>query len=306
MKNLIIRSYHILRYLQIARNNNQYHEKTNVDNIMLFLESEKDIYEQEIGVSPRSIHRSIAYLTKDIELPIKYDKGGEQYFIKYDSSFKEKEARLNLLYHNMTNLFVRDSSSEVDILYAKQNTNGIKHFISLNKAIKNRTVIRLSYQKYWQSSADTFEVEPYALKEFNYCWYLLAKREGKFRIYAVDRMKLASAMNKTFERDKSFKAKDYFKDMFGIIREKGPAEEITFRAETYKANYIRNKPFHNSQKEIFENDEYVTFQICVKVSFDLMQEFLKHSPEVQIISPNYVKNRHIDLLNQAIENYQKL
>ena len=91
---------------------------------------------------------------------------------------------------------------------------------------------------------------------------------------------------------------------------------ITFRTTRKEANFLRDLPIHNSQKElnireirrkfpdIAIGEDEVYFEIFVCTDDALIMEFCKHAGRLEVLSPEPVRNAVAEELRKALELYR--
>ena len=82
---------------------------------------------------------------------------------------------------------------------------------ALLEALKEQRTLKFTYAPYWSEAPyDYSGVQPYALKMFERRWYLIARRDGDYRIFALDRMSKVEQQAETYKRDPKFDLKEMF------------------------------------------------------------------------------------------------
>ena len=136
--------------------------------------------------------------------------------------------------------------------------------------MKENCVIGITYYNYWKGEEYDLELQPLCVKLFRQRWYMVAlstnpdfNHDGP-RIYALDRIRTLSKKDETFKMPKNWDANEYFDGCFGIIaNEQTDREYIKLKASAAQANYLRDLPLHESQKEIERNDNYSIFSFFI-------------------------------------------
>ncbi len=140
-----------------------------------------------------------------------------------------------------------------NVLFENRCQSGTQHLFGLLHAIKNGLVIKFSHKPHYQAEALQHEAEPYALKEFNGQWYLLAKDNNNncLKTFGLDRITDLEITKMKFYFPDNFKAADYYEHCYGVTvpddSECDP-EEIIIETTAKQAKYIKSYPIHQSQK----------------------------------------------------------
>ncbi len=72
-----------------------------------------------------------------------------------------------------------------------------------------------------------------------------------------------------------------------------------------QGEYILAQPLHPSQQTLELNKEFITVQINVKVTYDLIREILSHGDNVRILSPESLRHEIRDTLKNMVHLYRK-
>lgn len=166
--------------------------------------------------------------------------------------------------------------------------------------------VRLTYQPYMSEKQDIF-VHPYHLKQYNNRWFLIGKAEGKEHLqnYAVDRIKGIVHLSKPYiESEIDFS--NYFDDVIGVSVNENPIEKIIMKVNKKRYPYIRTKPLHPTQDVIEENenDDYVVISIDVKVNNELITTLLSYGPDIEVLSPDSLRNLIIERIKTMYDTYK--
>lgn len=184
-------------------------------------------------------------------------------------------------------------NSEI-MLFEKRKSRGLEHLNGILHAIQNRIIISVQYTKYWEESPQKRILEPYALKEFKYRWYLLANEKndkGFFvKTFGLDRITDLEITKSTFKKE-NFDATKIFQNSFGIISTLGQSpEEIILSFTKYQGKYIKSLPIHTSQEILIDNETELRIKLNLVPTFDFKQEILSYGENVIVISPRNFHN----------------
>lgn len=148
-------------------------------------------------------------------------------------------------------------------------------------------------------------LQPLCVKLFKRRWYVLALLpDGRKRIFSLDRVKWLDLTDNRFEYPDDLNPSDYFHDVFGIIAgiDRKP-EDIVLRAYAELPGYLRSLPIHHSQVEIASNHEYTDFKLRLIPTFDFMQEILLHRDQLEVISPQPLREEIAALIYKMSYKY---
>lgn len=182
------------------------------------------------------------------------------------------------------------------------------------EALRTRTALRLTYQKFADSQPYTAVVEPYALKLDNGRWYLLARKNGAPRLqsFAFDRCKaLRLVEGRHFDFELPFDPHTYFAFSFGVFTTPKP-ESVRLRVygETY--NFLHTKPLHHTQQERLLSGSPETdlascvweFSYTICPSIDFRNELLRWGGGIEVVAPASFRESIKNALLSAVGRYE--
>lgn len=239
-------------------------------------------------------------------IEISYSRGRNVYFIDSEElEIYEENVFDNLLLVEA----YRETKNHGDIMsFEPRKSRGLENLHGLIHAIKNRKILTFTYQKFWNEEKRQRSVEPYALKEFEHRWYLLAKdfepKEGQnfMKTFALDRISDLDIKNKTFKREE-YNAAEAFKNSFGIIAPNGEeAQEIILWFDEHQGNYVKSMPLHHSQQILEDNENGLKIKLFLVPTYDFEREILSFGNRVKILEPESFKQKIKTETQQMLEN----
>ena len=238
---------------------------------------------------------------------IECNRSTNRYFVGYSDDVSDENAENAWLINtftvnNMLSLGKERLSGRVSV---EDIPSGHKHLTSIMEAMTDGNEIRIEYQKYTRSQADTYTLRPYAVKEFAKRWYIVAYclERSALRVYGLDRIVSMEMTDRTFEMEEGFDVDELFATSFGIYLPEGPGQTITFKTSATEAKYLRDLPIHGSQEEIYSDEDSVTFSIFVCPNQNLIMEFCKYGSRIEVLSPASVRKEVATELKNAAEKY---
>ena len=114
------------------------------------------------------------------------------------------------------------------------------------------------------------------------------------RVYGLDRIQAIESSTEKYKIPKDFDAERYFKNTYGVSFADDQPEEVKVKISAYQANFLRSLPIHASQEEIECNDEFSIFRYFVVPTFEFMQELRKYGSELEVLSPQSLRDEFID------------
>lgn len=149
-----------------------------------------------------------------------------------------------------------------------------------------------------------YEVVPLFVRMFKQRWYLTCQPVGKeyLSTLALERMSDLTTGD-VMEPTITVNAEEYFSDCYGIIHQLEP-ERIVVRAFWPQNAYIKEVPIHHSQTIVDDNENWTDFSLYLRPTYDFKQELLWHRDKLAVISPEWLREDMIDILNRMIESYK--
>ena len=248
-------------------------------------------------------HREAILDTFGIEIKCDRSLG---YYIANSDDLEGDGIRQWLLESLSMNNMLNESSDMRDRILFEKIPSSQKWLPVIVNAMRDKKAVELTYQSFTREEPSTFIAHPYCLKLFRQRWYMLARSEDydKPRVYSLDRIIDAHQSRQGLKRPKSFDAKSFFDNYFGIIigTDRKPCE-ILLKVDESQVKYFDSLPLHESQRKVEETNEYSIYSYHFAPTFDFEQEVLSHSHFVEVISPEYFRDEIKADLQKALERY---
>jgi predicted DNA-binding transcriptional regulator YafY len=188
------------------------------------------------------------------------------------------------------------------------NLRGLEYLDQIYQAIIKKTVLKISYQSFKAKQPTDVEFHPYLLKEFNNRWFILGRKGGQRKVinYALDRIQGIELLpNKHYHENDSFDPDTFYRDVVGVTVMQGMRpEKIVFRVNKKNAQYVITKPIHHSQKLLSQDEDGATFELFIKVNFELERIFLGYGNTLEILSPPKLRQRIKAVFEEAMGIYE--
>ena len=189
---------------------------------------------------------------------------------------------------------------------ANDNIEAMNHIGILFSAIANKQVLHILYQPFGKSTRE-YVVCPYYLKQYNCRWFLFAQTIGcqsnSISNFALDRIvHIEFTTGKYIDSDIDFT--EYFDDIIGVTNSDEPAERIVLAFTPSRFPYVISKPLHPSQK-ITDRDK-CQISIEVKPTKELYQHLLSFGADVEVLSPESVRQKMYEEIEKMIQRYSPM
>ena len=197
-----------------------------------------------------------------------------------------------------------DSAAVKDRLVLENVPAGLEYLDAIITCIKTNTRLRMGYQKF-DTEGYVKTVCPYALKLFHQRWYLLARTEDdQMRIYALDRITMATLTDESFHIPADFSAQGYFSEYFGVLTDSStPMQHVIVRAHRWTPNYLRTLPLHHSQRELASTPDYTDFSFDIRPTSDFLGQLLSHGAGIEVREPQELRKKMRGLIEENLKRY---
>lgn len=92
---------------------------------------------------------------------------------------------------------------------------------------------------------------------FQQRWYVVINDDFGCTPFSLDRITEMELMDKSFEMDPGFDAKEYFKYCFGVrVNETAKPSKVLLKIAAFQRDYIRHLKLHHTQKELETYEDY--------------------------------------------------
>ena len=271
-----------------------------------YLSIESEIQAYNFNISKRTFQRDVADIRTIYNIDIQYDFSRRVYFIQYDDK-PEVSERILEAFDTFNALNITDRLSNY-IHFEKRKPTGTENLYGLLHAIKNRVQIKFSHQKFWDAEPTQRVVQPYALKEFNNRWYLMANdlKDNKIKSFGLDRISKLEITKEGFHIPKDFDVNQHYKYCFGIV---GPnvqqPTEIFLSFNPVEGEYIKSMPLHETQEILKDNEDELLIKLRLFITHDFLMELLSHGDQVKVIKPDKLIADITSTYQKALSIYEK-
>ncbi len=184
--------------------------------------------------------------------------------------------------------------------------SGTRYLTTIIEAMRTRHVLEITYQRFDAAVGHQMKLIPFCIKVFKQRWYVAGRSSdhGKeIRIYALDRIKDMNVLDETYNLPKSFNAKRFFRNYYGVFA--GSEEKpqlVRIKISAKGACYLRSLPLHHSQKEEESTAEYSIFTYYIVPTLDFVQELRTHGAQLQVLTPESL----VESFRKLAKDYRKL
>jgi len=276
------------------------------DEIESMLELESEITGYNLKVSQRTIQRDIQQIASLYNIEIKNDRSRNVYEIAHDGSDAYKNRMMESF--EMFNALNLSSSLEQHIIPEKRKPLGSENFHGLLHAIKNKLEITFTHRKFWTGAEapTTRRVQPLAIKEARYRWYLIAKdhKDGEIKTFGLERITNLEITRTGFTPPENYNPEKAFRYCFGVVGDASKPERVVLSFTVEQGKYIQSLPLHHTQKTLIDNEQEYRIELYVHPSYDFVMELLSVGNQVRVLEPESLRNQIMKGLEDALGNYK--
>lgn len=179
-----------------------------------------------------------------------------------------------------------------------------KNFQTVAGALLQRRHLSINYHGRGNDQTSQREISPQRLTHYRDNWYLDAFCHVRkdLRSFAVERITDAKMLQSTCHDVPEKQLDAHFSSAYGIFAGL-PQQQAVLRFTAERARWVADEQWHPEQKGIFlENGSY---ELCIPYSDprEMVMDILKHGAEVEIVSPNALRQEVVRQLQAALVRY---
>lgn len=207
-------------------------------------------------------------------------------------------------------IYAEKSNTQPVIHFDKnENLKGLHLLEEIYQAIIKKIVLVITYKSFKSMEERIFNFHPFILKEFNNRWFLVGIRNINQPIVnlALDRI-ISIDYNLNLDYiEKKFNPDLFYKNVVGVTVNTGlQPRRIELWIDTYNAPYVITKPLHNSQRLIKQNEDgSIIVHLFIIHNYELERILLGFGESLEVLRPQYLRNRITSILSNALSRYQK-
>ena len=182
--------------------------------------------------------------------------------------------------------------------------SGQRFLTPVMQAMLDGAVLSLTYKKYESKQAEVRTIHPYAVKEFEKRWYVVAYSEEAdgLRTYAMDRISALTPTGAHFQMPKAFDVDRLYESCYGIYLP-DPGQQpvlVKLRATEREAAYLEDLPLHPSQLRTGPTE----FALRVIPNPAFVMELLRHGNRLEVLDPAELRETLKEEFKKAYHIYE--
>lgn len=257
-----------------------------------YLSLQSELEEYDFNISKRTFQRDLNDIREVYKIDIQFDKSQKHYYIDSDEH-PEINERILEAFDTFNALNMTDRLSGY-IHFEKRKPQGSEHLMGILHALRNNLRLRFSYHSFDTSGITVRVIEPLALKEFRYRWYVLGKdlKDNKIKTFGLDRVTDLDVTKQNFTQPEDFNLNDYYKHCFGIISPNAvEPSNVELEFNQVQGMFIKSLPLHESQKVIRDDDKRLVIRLKLFLTYDFVMELLSFGGNVKVVKPVKLKEQ---------------
>lgn len=262
-----------------------------------------------IEIPKRTFHKWRIAIEEMFGLIIENENRGEyRYFILNDDEIKKKGIKSWMIDTVSTSNLLINNVSLKDRIILEDVPSGREYLQPILGAMKQNRLIHITYYNYWRDDERQYYLMPLCVKLFRQRWYMVGQvwASGERLTFCLDRIKDFRFSSHTFDYPDDFSPEEYFDGCIGVITENVAIEEVELKVSSNQANYLRDLPMHESQREMERNNEYSIFTLRVRPTFDFQQELLWNRDELEVMKPLWLRKEMAEIVKRMWNKYNTI
>ena len=297
------------------------------------------VLQEKIECSRATVNRIIQELREYFNAPLEYDRerNGYYYALKPGETFElpgvwfsasELYALLTaqqLLEQAQPGLFefqIKPLKQRIEKLLTAQHGNGNEiasrvrilrmagrnvqpeNFKTVAGALLQRKRLTISYHGRGNDQTSQREISPQRLTHYRDNWYLDAFCHVRkdLRSFAVERISDAKVLKSKCHDVPEKQLDAHFASAYGIFAGL-PQQQAVLRFTAERARWVADEHWHPQQQGRFLEDGRYELQIPYSDPRELIMDILKHGAEVEVVSPNALRQEVVRQLQAALARY---
>jgi predicted DNA-binding transcriptional regulator YafY len=175
-----------------------------------------------------------------------------------------------------------------------ENLKGLEYLETIYQAILQKKALQITYQSFKASQKNTFDFNPYLLKEYRNRWFVLGIRDGFVNeaTLALDRIQAIQPSIVQYTDNQTLNLSEYYRNVIGVTVNANQApEKIVLWIRNDNAPYVLTKPLHHSQQLLENQEDGIVVSIEVQHNFELEREIMGFGESMLVLSPEKLKKR---------------
>lgn len=190
---------------------------------------------------------------------------------------------------------------------------GLSYLKPIFLAIKNKRVLKITYQGFGDSEVKEYVFHPYVLKQYNQRWFVFGYNETDdikhWSIPLDERLQHFEAHENAVYKKDDIDWNTFFNEMVGVRRQSVTgdepiAERVVLKFSPQRLQYFKTKPIHPNWDEFTEEgkEDQVFFETVINL--ELIQQILSYGKDVEVLEPEGLKMKMKEQAEEMLRYYK--
>jgi len=186
-----------------------------------------------------------------------------------------------------------------------QNMGQDYSFAVLQKAIRQRHKVKMTYKSFYEKTQIEIELSPYHLHFDRRAWYVMghSSLHEEVRTFKLSRIKDARMMLSRFVLERPFNIEKYLGNAWGLIPE-GKVYHVKLRFLPKVAGNVAEILWHRTQKLTKHKDGSITFEADVDGLGEISWWVMGYADNVEVLEPNELRRRVGQMAERTAKIYE--
>jgi len=288
-------------------------------------------------LSTKTAQRSISYFRDRLHAPLDYDQSRKGYYYT-DPAFQLPVARLSqdeLLALLIARKLITEASagslgdelgnisSRLGILLASKLPGRAKPedafsfrwkginptdpiiFQNVTSALIQGKLLSFCYYSPTSSACTMRTVEPHHMVNYLGTWHLIAfcHLRNEWRDFVLGRMTLCKVEAEEFTIRPKEQWQPFLNGTFGIFQNR-KSFNVKLRFSPERSRWVRNEIWHEGQTEELQEEGSLVLTIPASHEAEIMMEILKHGSHVEVLDPEWLREKVADEIAATNSRYK--
>src|SRR5438067_13563326 len=299
-----------------------------------------ELFKSELGMSPASVKRDLAYMRDRFNAPIEYDRDANGY--RFGAPRTGPRYALPALWSNASEVLAllstlrmlgdlqpgmldgqieplrerlrailgsgdhswEEVEKRIRIFQPERRAGDPKHFGVIAAAVLKRTKLWIRHYNRKNDQETEREVSPQRLVHYRDNWYLDAwcHLRTDLRSFAVDAIREARLTEGRAKELASAELDEHLGAGYGIFAGR-KVQWATLKFTPEAARWVSAQSWHPQQRSRTEQDGAYVLELPYAEMPELVMEILKFGPDVEVLAPAELRERVAQSLAQAARRY---
>lgn len=260
------------------------------DEIEKYLQQQSILEEENFEIALRTFQRDLIEIESIFGIKISNNRAKGVYEIIENSDENVDKYDRLMESFEVFNALKLATNFASEIIVEKRKPLGLENMNNLLYAIKKKFEIQFSHEKYWteEETIQLKNVQPIALKEARFRWYLIAKdkKDNKIKTFGLDRITNLKILETTFKNTTNYDVKTAFQNSFGIVTIVDKTPETVILSFSHKqSKFIKSFPLHHSQRTVIDNQNEFRIELTIHPTYDFVMELMSIGSQVKVLEP---------------------